>query len=171
MHDPSTRDCMSTVEAVVTHGANALCHVPRADGWHPAPWSVAVLLVGSALGALVMARGPRVRHLLSVGLVVASLPGLWQLARHRADAPHRHSATVATVRTLHDALARYTPASGCADRAQTRCEACFPIVRLALVAPRCHTDASVTIEPGALGGTCHAGPDGIRCGATGRSSR
>ena len=170
MHDPSTLDCMGTVESVVTHGANAVCHVPRADAWHPSVLAVAALLGGSVLGVLVLSQGPRARRLLGVALALAALPGLWQLARHRADAPPRHAATVATVRALHDALARYTPAAGCADRAQMGCEACVPIARLALVAPRCRTLASVVIEPGALGGTCHVGPGAIRCTPSARAS-
>ncbi len=164
MPDPPPHECMGSIEAVVTHGANTICHVPRAEAWHPTTWEVAALVVSVGLGAWTLTRARHPRRALGLALALAALPGLWQLAVHRADAPPRRPAAVATLRALHDAVARYTPAAGCVHRARIDCEACVPLVRFALVAPTCRTMAAVVIEPGALGGACWTTPGTLRCG-------
>jgi len=171
MPDPLPDDCMHTVDAVIAHGANAVCHVPQAGAWHPSNATVAALFACGALATWALTRARNTRLVLAACLALAALPGLWKLTTARADAPHRAAATAATIAKLHDALAGYTPAAGCAHRARVDCESCMPIVRLALVAPACRTHTTLVVAPGALGGGCTRHLGGLRCGALSTAHR
>ena len=165
MRPEDQSDCMHSVDAVVIHGANGVCEVPLADGWHPSTLAVLLLALSAVVAALLLAYVPRARAVLVGLLAIAALPGLYLLLTERADSPARIARTAEAVEDLHDALRDHARATGCAAITEAECEACVPIARLALSAPPCGHPRPIALEAGALGGACAPDGEGLRCGA------
>ena len=63
MRPEDQSDCMHSVDAVVIHGANGVCEVPLADGWHPSTLAVLLLALSAVVVALTALCIPQLRRL------------------------------------------------------------------------------------------------------------
>jgi hypothetical protein len=101
---------------------------------------------------------------------VVALGGLlgWSaFLSRRADGPSRMAETAQEVRGLYEALDAFVQENqGCVDVDLEACEACQPIVRMALPTGKtCATArARVVLEANAIGGACRRTPEELTCG-------
>lgn len=157
--------CSGGREALVIQGANTTCGrlPPLAFGI-----STAVSVVAAAFALGVFARVPRPRRArFLLPLALLSLPGLVAVFVWRGDAPMRLTATASGIERLESSVREHARAHGCARLTQNDCEACQPILRLALAdLGECESSARVEVGARALedGQSCTASGEVLRCG-------
>ena len=163
MKRPGGTLCDGDTTALVTDGANAICNRAPSQFAHGA--TLAATLAFAAVWAFAPVRWRR--RALVVGCVL-SVPGLVALACHRGDAPAKIATSSTHVTRLESAVRQHAQVHGCAVVERNDCEACQPILHLALAhAGPCQSGATVSLGADALEGTCI--PHGARllCGAVG----
>ncbi len=156
---PGAGLCDGDTTALVLDGANGIC------GRQPATLARATSLVAALTFAAVWMFAPvrwrRRAVLLGCGL---SIPGLVALAFLRGDAPAKVVAASAPIVRLEDAVRRHANAYGCAVVERNDCEACQPVLRLALAhAGPCESKATIVVAANALGGECTAAGSRLTC--------
>lgn len=150
---------------MVIQGANTTC-----GRLAPGAFAVscAVSVVAAVFAFLVFAkvqRARRARFLLPLALL--SLPGLVAVFVWRGDAPMKLTATATGIERLEASVREHARAHGCARLTQNDCEACQPILRLALAdVGECESSARVEVGARALedGQSCTASGEVLRCG-------
>jgi hypothetical protein len=155
--------CDGDTAALVLDGANAICD--RA----PSPFAHGVTIAATLAFAAVWALAPvRWRRRALVLGCALSVPGVVALAWHRGDAPAKVATSSAHVARLEGAVRQHAQAHGCAVVERNECEACQPVLHLALAhAGPCESGATVTLGADALEGTCITRGPRLLCGAVG----
>jgi hypothetical protein len=160
VQDPRGTLCDGDTSALVVDGANAMCD--RAPSRFAEGTTLAAALAFAAVWIFAPVRWRR--RALALGCAL-SVPGLVALACHRGDAPAKVAASSARIAGLEAAVRRHAQAHGCAVVERNDCEACQPILRLALVhAGPCDSGATVTLAANALDATCKATGPRLVCG-------
>jgi hypothetical protein len=152
-------DCLENVDAIVIGGANGVCD----DSGSPFGASAILLAVLAIAWLVVVARAwgsPRVRALALIAVgATAGARGGWACATQRAD---RDPAIAVPIQRLHDQVRSFAIAHRGAVVRTSSCDACQPIVRLALVDAQ--GDAPIDLYPDALARGCREENDSLRCG-------
>ena len=158
---PGAGLCDGDTTALVLDGANAICD--RAPTSLAEVTTLVAALVFAAVWMFAPVRWRRRAVLVGCGL---SLPGLVALAFQRGDAPARVADASAPIARLEGAVRHHAQAHGCAVVEHNDCEACQPVVRLALAhAGPCESGATVSLGADALGRECLAHGRRLTCGA------
>ena len=156
---PGAGLCGGDTTALVLDGANAIC--ARTPTSLARATTLVAALTFAAIWMFAPLRWRRRAVLVGCGL---SIPGLVALAWSRGDAPAKVAAASAPIVGLEHAVRRHAQAHGCAVVEHNDCEACQPILRLALAhAGPCESGATVVADAKALGGVCTATGRRLTC--------
>jgi hypothetical protein len=144
----------------VIDGANGIC------GLTPSAASQATTLGATLAFAAMWTFAPvRWRRPALIAGCVLALPGAAALGWRRGDAPSKVAVSSGQITKLERAVRRHAQAHGCAVVERNDCEACQPILRLALAhAGACASGATILVGEGALGGECAARGLQLVCG-------
>ena len=160
MEGPRGGLCEGDTTALVLDGANAICEGAPTKGAQAT--TLVAVLAFFAVWMFAPLRWRRRALLLGCSL---SVPGFVAVTCHRGDAPARVAAASAPILRLEAAVRRHAKANGCAVVERNDCEACQPIVRLALAhAGPCESRATVSLAANARERECTADGPRLMCG-------
>lgn len=152
--------CEGDTTALVLDGANAICE--RSPTRFARATTSAAILAFVAVWMFAPLRWRRRALLIACSL---SIPGFVAVACDRGDAPGRVAVAAAPIIRLETEVRRHAKAHGCAVVDRNDCEACQPIVRLALAhAGPCDSRATVSLGADALECGCASAGPRLICG-------
>ena len=160
MKGPGAGLCDGDTTALVLDGANAIC-----DRAPTTAAKIATVMAALLFSAVWMFAPVRWRRRVVLLGCVLSVPGFVALAFQRGDAPAKVVEASAPIVRLEGAVRRHARSNGCAVVERNECEACQPVVRLALAhAGPCESGATVSLGADALGRECLAHGRRLTCG-------